>query len=105
MIILGDFEAARAYVTGLYYPLTENISADNFHPLANPVSMYYLFTGYVKRREQLIVKVEQLASGSERCSFYKALFLLAKRANEISFIFTLSSWSIVVYQVYYTGYI
>ena len=34
-------------------------------------------------------KGEQLAPGSKGCSFYKALFLLAKEANDISFIFTL----------------
>ena len=33
---------------------------------------------------------EQLTSGSKGCSFYKALFLLAKGVNDISFIFTLS---------------
>ena len=39
--------------------------------------------------EQLIFEGEQLTPGSKGYSFYKALFLLAKRANDISFLFTL----------------
>ena len=38
---------------------------------------------------------EQLAPGSKGCSFYKALFLLAKGAKDISFIFTLLRGSMI----------
>ena len=45
---------------------------------------------------------DQLDPSSKGCSFYKALFLLGKGANEISFIFTLSRGSIagVLYLLY-----
>ena len=78
LILLMVLKLFAPMVLDYNTPLTDKIVADSFCPLANSVSMYYLFTGgHVNQRSNPCSRGGQLAPDSKGCSFSKALFLLA----------------------------
>ena len=83
-----DFETTLTYGTGL--PLRQTASQPiMIAPWPTPEVHIHPQEVMSNQGEQLMFEGEQLTPGSKGYSFYKALFLLAKRANDISFLFTL----------------
>ena len=83
-------------------PLTDNILTNNCHPLANSVSMYYLFTGYVKPEGATHIQGGVTCSMFKGVQFLQSIVSIGKRSkwNLIHFYSFEGEYSSIVGVVY-----